>query len=464
MWRSSLTFALLLCVGLKGHLFGCSCSGPRRSCENLRSDAVFAGRVVETMPVRHQADKEDSWYHGYSMRFAVDEAFRGSLGTEVTIETGSGGGDCGTPLRPGDKYLIFAYRNDKGELWTGLCSGNQRLTDNPEAEKTLELFRGLAKKETATIFGAVWQSKVGWRDDDVGDSSSPKPMKKLRLHAISDGYSTFTYTTEKGTFEFQGLPPGKYKIEPEIPGGVDFDHEYPEHYEAEVFGGACAEISFRLLPVTRIRGHLILPPGAPDGVHEVVALPVQLKKLNQFSGKYDFTDEEGRFDLWPLPPGDYYVGVNINNSPKEAAPFPPTYYPGVTSQKAAHIIHLEEGQIKELELPLPEMAVPRTVKFVAIGLDGKPMKHIYIQREDLRHPGDAASYVNVDLDKNGAGSMIVYAGYSYHLHGSQWMSVGNYWCAKPVLISAGTEPANVRFLMDRKSDYCNMVEIDRPRK
>jgi len=463
MWRSAFTVILLLCVGIKGHLFGCSCRGWARACEKLGHDAVFAGRVIETLPARHTADKPGSYYPGYSMRIAVDEAFRGSLGTEVIIETGSGGGDCGTPLEPGDKYLIFAYRNDKGELWTGLCSGNQRLTGNPDAEKILQLFRTLTKTDAGTIFGFVWQSKVGWRDDDVGDNSPPQPMKKLLIHAVSDGYTTFTQTTEKGTFEFQGLPPGKYKINPELPGGLDFDHEYPEHYQAEVSGGACAEISFHLQPVTRIRGRLILPPDAPDRTIEVVALPVQLKKINQFSGKYAFTDENGRFELWPLPPGDYYLGVNINNSPKEDTPFPPTYYPGVISQKAAHIIHLDEGQIKEVELPLPELAVPRTVHFVAIGLDGKPMKHIYIQREDLRHLGDAASYVNVDLDENGAGSMIVYAGFAYHLHGSEFRGNRD-WCAKPVVISPGTESISVRFVMNRTSDNCNLVEVDRATK
>ena len=462
MWRSGLILALL-CLGQSGDLFACSCLGPRRPCDNLRQDAVFAGRVIETVATRHQADKEDSWYAGYSMRFAVDEAFRGSVGTEVMIETGSGGGDCGTPLKPGDKYLIFAYKTEKGELWTGMCSGNQRLTNNPDAEKILELFRTLTKKDTGTIFGAVWQTKVGWKDDDIGDDS-PQPTKKLLLHADSDGYSAFTHTTEKGTFEFEELPPGKFRIGLELPDGLDFDHEYPEHYEAEIFGGACAEINFRLQPATRIKGRLVLPPGISDRVIQVVALPVQLKKVNQFSGKYSFTDEEGRFELWPFPPGDYYVGVNINNSPKEDAPFPPTYYPGVTSQKAAHIVHLDEGEIKELVLTLPDMAAPRTVNFVAVGLDGKPMRHIYIQREDLRHPGDASSYVNVDLDEKGAGSMIVYADYSYHLHGSQWISTGNKWCAKPVVISAGTEPVNVRFVMDHKSDNCNMVEIDKASK
>jgi hypothetical protein len=80
--------------------------------------------------------------------------------------------------------------------------------------------------------------------------------------------------------------------------------------------------------------------------------------------------------------------------------------------------------------------------------------------EDLRHPGDAASYVNVDLDKNGNGTMKIFAGYSYHLHGSHWVSYQNDWCAKRVEIPAGTEAVDVRFDMDHKADNCDIYDID----
>ena len=137
------------------------------------------------------------------------------------------------------------------------------------------------------------------------------------------------------------------------------------------------------------------------------------------------------------------------------------YYPGVTVQKEARLVNIRLGEVKELELPVLEIAKPRSVHFVALGLDEKPMKSIYIQLEDLRHPGDAASYVNVDLDHTGAGTLIIYAGYSYHLHGSHWVSYGNDWCSKPVPINSGTEPVEVRFIMDHKNANCQIDEIDR---
>jgi hypothetical protein len=455
--------SVLVWLSLSSTSLCCECLGRARPCEYLRSDAVFVGRVVETVAVKHPVD-DNSYSFGYSMRFAVDESLHGEVGTEVAIETGSGGGDCGTPLSPGDRYLIFAYRDEKdGKLWTGMCSGNRVLTDEPRNEDILVRYRSLAKKGTGSIFGTVTHSKPIWRDDDVR-SSEPEPVQDVVLHASSEKSSYIATTGKDGSYEFVELPRGKYTVAPEVGDALDFDHEYEENYRAEIGDGACANINFHLEPLTRIQGHLILPAGLEKlKTIEVVAIPTHLKNPKQYSGKSDYTDENDHFDLWPLPPGDHYVGVNITSSPKQDAPFPPTYYPGVANPKAASIVHLEEGEVKNLELPLPEVARPRAVHFVAIGLDGKPMKRIYIQLEDLRHPGDAASYVNVDLDSNGAGTMSIYSGYSYHLHGSQYVG-GSDWCSKPVVIPAGTKPVEARFVMYRKDANCVIAETDRAGK
>ncbi len=439
--------------------FACSCSRLERSCEYLRADAVFVGRVEATTGVKHLLEK-DSWTSGYSMRFTVEEPLRGWKGTEVTVETGNGGGDCGTPLPPGRKFLIFAYRNDKdGKLWTGMCSGNQALDGGPGDAKILEEYRSLTQKRTASVFGAVSSSKTVWRDDDVADVQ-PKPMKDMVLRAKSERFTATTKTAADGSYEFNELPNGKYTITPDISKSLDFDHEYLDRYEADVSDGACVRVGFDLKPTTRIRGHLTVPAGFEKKSIEVVAIPTSLKKMNQFSGKSDFIDEGGRFDLWPLPPGDYYVGVNINSSPKTDVPFLPTYYPGVTKQSAATIVHVANGETKELELPLSIFATPRSVHFTATGLDGKPLRTIYVQLEDLRHPGDAASYVNVDLDEKGSGSlMTIYSEYSYHLHGSHWVG-GQDWCAKPVVIPKGTKAVEANFIMDREARNCDIYEMD----
>jgi hypothetical protein len=154
------------------------------------------------------------------------------------------------------------------------------------------------------------------------------------------------------------------------------------------------------------------------------------------------------------------VGVNINSSPQSGAPFPPTYYPGVTNRASAEIVHVNQGDVRELELRLPEVAKPRNVRFTAVGLDGSPLREIYIQLEDLRFPGYASSHENVDLDERGEGSLTIYAGYSYHLHASHWVSYGNDWCSKPVVVPSGTEPLSIQFVMDHSETNCDLAEID----
>ena len=450
----TLTWFILSGIGL-----GCECIGVQRTCELLRSDAVFVGRVVETIQVRHPVEK-NSYSLGYSMRFAVDESLVGDLGTEVKIETGSGGGDCGTPLSPGGRFLIFAYKEKDGSLWTGMCSGSHALNGDPTEEQLIADYRRLSEKNSGSIFGSVVKSKPVWRDDDVEESKA-NPAGHLLLHANGEGFRTITRTRDDGSYEFNDLPIGKYAVVPEIGGDLDFDREYPDRYEADISHGQCVNINFTLLPTTRIRGHLTLPTGVKAEKLEVVAIPTSLKQLNSYSGKSDFVDENNHFDLWPLPPGDYYVGVNINSSPSVDSPFPPTYYPGVANPKAAAVVHLNEGEVKELELPLPEVAKPRVVHFTAVGLDGKPLRAIYIQLEDLRHPGDAASYVNVDLNSRGEGTLTIYAGYPYHLHGSHWVSYGNDLCSRAVVIPSGTGPVEAKFVMYRKDVNCEIRETDK---
>jgi hypothetical protein len=422
---------------------------------------VFVGQVVETIPTRHPAEK-DSYTFGYSMRFTVEESIRGDPAADVTIETGSGGGDCGTPLSPGQRFLIFATKAKDGKLWTGSCSGNELLSNDAAGSDLIERFRKLVTPGKGALYGTVTYSRPVWKDDDVTDDGTKK-VPGLTLRATSSTASVRTRTTKEGSYSFEGLPNGTYTIVPELKKGWDYDHEYPEKYEQEISDGGCAIVDFNLLPDTRIKGHITPPPGRELGMIEVTAIPTNLKNLNQFSGKWDFTDEDGRVDLWPLPPGDYYVGVNINSSPKLESPYPPTYYPGVTEMKAASVVHVYEGEVKEINLPLPEVAQPRIVNFVATGLDGKPLKAVYVQLEDLRHRDDAFSYVNVDLDGSGAGTLTVYSGYSYHLHASHWVSAGTDGCAKPVLLTAGSEPVKVHFTMDHSAGNCQLTEIDKQR-
>jgi hypothetical protein len=430
-------------------------------CKHLGTGTVFVGRVIEKTPTEHVVAKGFSAL-GYSMRFKVEVSLVGQTGPEITIETGDGGGDCGMPLPVGQRVLISAGRGPDGKLWTGICNGNVLLPDSPESDKIIKQYMDLAT--TATIWGHVYQRKPVWHGEhveDVEDNLGSNLVQGVVIRGESEKFSASTKTAADGSYQFEGLPDGKYTLTAQLPANVEYDHKYPgKGYEADISAGQCVEIPFKLEPTTRIQGRLVFPPRTKPKSLEVDAVPTHLIGLDRFAGTSARADESGRFELWPLPPGDYYIGVNINNSPKESPPFPATYYPGVANQGSATWVHVSDGEIKNLDIPLPVVAAPRAVHFVAIGLDGKPMRKINIQLEDLSHPAQAASHVDIDLDENGAGTVMVYSGYSYDLHGSQWLNSESHGCSKLVMIPAGTEPVNVRIVMDQGTDSCQIRKTD----
>ena len=459
MYRALVT--LVICfVGIPNLAFGCSCLRANRPCQHLQgNDAIFVGKVIATVREKHD-EGQNTFTYRYSMRFKVSESLSGNLGDEVTVETGSGGGDCGTPLPVGKSFVIFAYKNrEDGKLWTGLCSDNLALEGESTDEKHVAEYRTLIATHSGSISGNVVSSKPVLPGDDVANVP-PLPVAGMIVHANGVGFIAETKTASDGAYEFSRLPNGKYTIVPEKGNALDFSHQYEDSFRTEVGDGACATIDFNLQPVTRIRGHVSVPESNDKVRLQVVAIPTSLKKLDRYSGRRSSVDEKGGFDLWPLPPGDYYVGVNITSSADTESPFPPTYYPGVTEKAAAGIVHVVEGDVKDIELPLHDFAKPRTVHFVAIGSEGKPTKEIRILVEDLRNPGYVVNYEVFNLGPNDVGTMTIYSGYSYHLHALNFGGDLDSWCAKPVVIPDGTGPVEARIEIDQKADKCEISEID----
>jgi hypothetical protein len=53
--------------------------------------------------------------------FFVEEVRKGDLGEFVVIRSGRGGGDCGIPMKVGERWLIYASRFGDDELSVGIC-------------------------------------------------------------------------------------------------------------------------------------------------------------------------------------------------------------------------------------------------------------------------------------------------------------------------------------------------------
>jgi hypothetical protein len=449
MWRYG-AIVVLLSVVLLDEGYGCTCMPHSRPCEYLRNSAVFVGQVIETQPAQHEFAR-DRWSDGFAMRFSVEEVLSGSLGAEVVVKTGRGGGDCGTPLSPGARFLVFAYRNFKGELETGLCSGNRELNGAGESLQLLKDLRDLVKTGKGSISGSVRQQGIGFEET--------RPKQSMTVHAKSEGFSATARTGEDGSFMFDDLPTGKYQVTLETPGGWDLDHRYDPLDQGDVASGACAQVRFVLRPATRIRGRIFVPAGEEPRHMIAFAVSVPHSELDR-SERPALVDGDGHFELWPLPPGDYLVRVSFANSATEHVLLLPVYYPGVPGKTAAAIVHLEEGQSKDVDLLLPAIGAPRKVQFVAVDGNGRPMRAVKVELEDMRRPGEMESEVSFGLDADGGGFVMISPGYSYQLHASTSPTSGQALCSKPVQIAAGTTPVHARFVMDRTGADCDLEKID----
>src|SRR5260370_33070493 len=62
--------------------------------------------------------------------FEVLRSYRGVDSKHVRVRTGIGGGDCGFNFETNEMYLVFAYKDDSGELSTGICSSTAFIAES----------------------------------------------------------------------------------------------------------------------------------------------------------------------------------------------------------------------------------------------------------------------------------------------------------------------------------------------
>ena len=135
----------------------CQCMQPGPSCESFfQAPVVFAGTVrsVTQTPQVPQVME--------NIRVEFDEAIplRGSQGTTQTVFTSAGFGSCGYDFKPGERYVVYAYRSKPGEpLRTSICSRTRPIA---EAAEDLQFFESLSSAAgSPRVYGSVTHREPG---------------------------------------------------------------------------------------------------------------------------------------------------------------------------------------------------------------------------------------------------------------------------------------------------------------
>lgn len=119
-----------------GSAFACSCAEPLSDAEAEKdADAVFAGTVTGheiTRPIGGEnplGTQDVRMALEVEWAFAVDTYVKGEPAEEIIIKSSGQGAACGFQFTEGERYLVFAYEDDRddGVLSTNSCTSTRSI-------------------------------------------------------------------------------------------------------------------------------------------------------------------------------------------------------------------------------------------------------------------------------------------------------------------------------------------------
>jgi hypothetical protein len=313
----------------------CSCMRIGPACESaLKADAVFIGKVYWSWWA-------PTWGDGVRLDFRhvkikILERFVGDYSGWVTLETGMGGGDCGFSFSWGENYLIYAYKDRDGSLQTSICSRTKKASD---ANADLEYLRAIRDLPTnGWVYGAIEQ----YTDQLFYTHLHTHPLPEITVHLKGgEGFATRNVASgSSGEYTFPNVPPGRYAISADLPKSLTPYRDIA----ATVPAKGCVEVNVRTEFNGRLAGRVADKAGVP--VHGVKVDAFSAAGVSAVAHGFSSgtTTQDGTFEIGPLPPDAYIIGVNINEysfDPKT----PKTYYPGTPDLQQAKHIRVGEGEL-----------------------------------------------------------------------------------------------------------------------
>ena len=477
-----LIFATTLLLSLSRSASACSCGPLPTVLEAFeRSDEVV---IVRVLSVEKAADTEkDNYVDGVrSATMIVEKVFKGNLKIRDEIIFGQGGGaDCVWTYNEesiGHQYLFYLKRPERLSkesylpskepgLWFAFACG--RSTGLGGATDDLLYLENLKKVRGKTrISGTIG----GWQNPDLDVAG-----KKIKIIGPKKTYET--KTDKDGVFEIYDLPPGKYFVEPEMPAGwkidpswlrysasvVRNDYDQPELKSPKQVAvmlepkkHAGVDISFTI--DNFVRGRVLGPRARP-----LVGVCVHLVRsdLDQ-GGPLDCTDEQGRFEISSILPGEYVLVANQKDKPSEQEPFQKIYYPGVSERERAAVISIAPGQIIDnIDLVVPKLEEMIIVKGVLLYSDGNPVAENWVKFEVTKTNDKVDGNVSEKTDSTGHFTMRILKGLTGELWGEDWLLEGLYKnCPKvnELLAKSGSNNVTVKSNIVKLTTDQDVYEVE----
>ena len=210
-------------------VFCCTCSASPKEVKTAselsvwtRSDAIFEGKV-ESVELRWKLKDAqigdviptatadlDQYGPVILVSLEILHFYRGDRRRFVSLSTGLGGGDCGFDFEVGKQYLVYAFKDDTGELSTNICTRTKRMEKSRGYSAYL---RGkhvaqAANKETSTTTSKLCGRVVP--TDATGSIDSLVLL--VRVGSKSPVPNSEAGPDSDGSFCVTDIDPGKYHL------------------------------------------------------------------------------------------------------------------------------------------------------------------------------------------------------------------------------------------------------------
>lgn len=423
----ALSFGLLLIAPNVAN--GCSCNGYPTICDAFASaEGVFIGSVrkAERREMKKNGEQSET-FSGQIVHVQVERVFKGEYISEAVIHAGLTSRD--PKYKEGQQWLFYAYYDRKSQIWSIRACDRSALVEN--AADDLRYLQALpASAQKTRLSGALER----YENDPVKVLSRDENLSGVKVK-VSDGQKTYeVYTDSDGAYEIYGLPPGQYDVQTEIPSGLklrfkfrsgEIDYSDGKGVKVALKEKSCANVDFTFSADTSISGKVF---GADGRAMPNVCLSLQPKGTTVADNSlFDCADEQGRYELREIPPGEYIIVVNYDGKISSDEPFPTTYYPGVSDKEQAAVLYIADSErLKDIDIRIPSQKARNLIQGVLLYSDGRPAANEFVGFKPEAAPEGYSGEVNTETDAEGRFSLNVLQGLKGRIFGFIYIYSGEY--------------------------------------
>jgi hypothetical protein len=170
---------------------------------------------------------------------------------------------------------------------------------------------------TGRISGAV-------NEGNQFSTKDRRPLPGIRLRVRVGDFVAETVTDALGRFDVAGVPEGFFTIEPELPQQLTSAN----WGNGKVLAGGCVSKGVLVQWNGIIRGRILLSDlRARSGAVDLLPADNRNPAFER-NGRTVMANANGAYEFNAVPPGEYFIGINLRRAPSPGMPYPPAYFPG----------------------------------------------------------------------------------------------------------------------------------------